>query len=92
MRLLEKLFDTRDGGVEHVGDISRTFVFIGAAFGDLEDAGFGEVQQIFAGTALWIKARFGDLVRNGDHLAHNGAFAHDICISADVRRTWRVFR
>ena len=91
MRLLEQLFDTGNGGVEDVGDIFGAFVFVGAAFGDFEDAGLGKVEQVFTGATLRIKTRFGDLIRHRDHLADNGAFTHDVSISADVRRTWRVF-
>ncbi len=91
VRLLEELLDTGDGGVEHVGDVFRPFVFIGAAFGDFKDPGLSQVQQFVAVAPLGIEAGFSDFVRHGDHIAHNRTFAHDIGISADVRRTWRIF-
>ena len=92
MRLLEELLNSRHGGVEHVGDIFRPFIFIRAAFGDFKDPGFGEVEQIFAGAALGIETGFGDFIRHRNHLAYHRALADDIGISADVRRAWRIFR
>ena len=92
MRLLEELLNSRHGGVEHVGDILRPFVFIRAAFGDFKDSGFGEVEQIFAGAALGVKAGFGDFIRHRDHFAYDRAFANDIGIGANIRRAWRIFR
>ena len=92
MRLLEELFNTRHGSVEHVGDILRPLVFICAAFGNFKHPGFGEVEQIFAGAALGIETGLGDFIRHGDHFAYHRTFADDIGISADVRRTWRIFR
>ena len=91
MRLLEQLFDTGDGGIKHIGDVFRPFVFIGPAFGDFENPGFGEIEQIFAGSPLRVEAGFGDLVGHRNHLAHHRAFAHDVSIGADVRRAGRVF-
>ena len=91
VRLLEQLFNTGNGGVEDIGDVFWAFVFIGAAFGDFKDAGFSQVEQVFAGAPLRIKTGLGDLIRHRDHLADDGTFAHDIGISADVRRTRRVF-
>lgn len=60
MGLLEQLFDTGDGGIEDIGDVLRPFVFVGPAFGDFENPGFGEVERIFAGSPLWVEAGFGD--------------------------------
>ena len=92
MRLLEKLLNTRNGGVEHIGDVFRAFVFVRTAFGDFKDAGFRQVEQIFAGAPLGIETGLGDLIRHRDHLADNGTFTDDISVSADIRGTWRVFR
>ena len=91
VRLLEQLFDTRNGSVEHIGNVFWAFVFICTAFGNFKDAGFGKVEQIFAGAALRVKTGFGDFVRYRDHFAHNGTFTHDVGVSANVRGTWRIF-
>ncbi len=55
MRLLEQLLDTRNGRIEDVGDIFRAFIFVGTAFRNLEYPGFGQVEQIFAGTPCGSK-------------------------------------
>ena len=91
MGLLEQLFDTGDSGIEDIGDVLRPFVFVGPAFGDFENPGFGEVEQIFAGSPLWVEAGFGDLVGHRNHFAHHRAFAHDVGIGADVSRAGRIF-
>ena len=92
MWLLEQLLNTRHGGVQHLGDILRPFVFIRAAFGNFKHPGFGEVEQIFAGAALGVETGFGDFIRHGDHFAYDRAFTNDIGIGADIRRAWRIFR
>ena len=91
MRLLEKLFDARDGSVEHFGNIFRAFVFVSAAFSDFKDAGLGEIQQVFTGAPLRVETGFGNLVSHRNHFTNNGTFTDDISISANVRRTWRIF-
>lgn len=55
MGLLEQLFDTGDSGIEDIGDVLRPFVFVGPAFGDFENPGFGEVERIFAGSPCGSK-------------------------------------
>ncbi|MBM6532774.1 hypothetical protein JS569_26955, partial [Klebsiella pneumoniae] len=40
---LEKLFDTFDVGIEDIGDLLLPFFFVGTAFVDYENPGFGEV-------------------------------------------------
>ncbi len=92
MRLLEQLLDTRDGGVQHFGNVFWPFVFIGAAFRDFKYPGFGQIEQLVAVTPLRIETGFCDFVGDGDHVAHNRTFAHDIGVGADVRRTWGIFR
>ena len=91
MRLLEQLFDTRNGCVEHVGNVFRAFVFIGAAFRDFKDAGLGEIEQILTGAPLRIKTRIRNFMGDGNHVAHHRTFANNIRIGADVRGTWRIF-
>ena len=91
VRLLEQLLDTRHGRVEHIGNVFRPFVFVRTAFGNFKDAGLRQVEQVFAGAPLRIKTGFGDLVRHRYHLTDDSTFPHDIGISADVRRAWRVF-
>ncbi len=90
VRLLEELFNTGDGGIEHIGDVFRAFVFIGATFSDFKDAD-SEIEQVFAGATLRIRSPLRDFIRDRDHLTGNGAFANDVRISANVRCTWRVF-
>ena len=91
MWLLKQLLNTRHGCVEHIGDVLRPFVFVRTTFGNFKDAGFSQIQQIFAGTPLRIKTSFGNLIRNRDHLTDNGTFTHDVRIGTDVSRTWRIF-
>lgn len=62
--LLKQLLNTRHGCVEHIGDVLRPFVFVRTTFGNFKDAGFSQIQQIFAGTPLRIKTSFGNLIRN----------------------------
>lgn len=62
MGLLEQLFDMGDSGIEDIGDVFWFFVFVGLVFGDFENLGFGEVEQIFVGLFLWVEVGFGDFV------------------------------
>ena len=91
MRLLEQLLNTGDGGIEHIGDVLRPFIFIGAAFGNFKYPRFRQIQQVLAGAPLGVETGFGDFVGHRNHFTHHCAFAHDVGIRADVRRAWRIF-
>ena len=58
MGLLEQLFDTGDSGIEDIGDVLRPFVFVGPAFGDFENPGFGRGRADLRWFALWVEAGF----------------------------------
>ncbi|GAR59003.1 hypothetical protein NGUA15_00763 [Salmonella enterica] len=92
MRLLEQLLNTRHGSVENLVDAFRAFVFVGPVFRDLEDARLRQIQQFVAITPLWIVTGVRNFMRHRDHIADHGAFAHNVRISTDIRRAWRVFR
>ncbi|MDI8752129.1 hypothetical protein MJH54_34190, partial [Salmonella enterica subsp. enterica serovar Montevideo] len=43
-------------------------------------------------TPLWIVTSVRNFMRHRDHIADHGAFAHNVRISTDIRRAWRVLR
>ncbi|SYL11021.1 Uncharacterised protein [Klebsiella pneumoniae] len=92
MRLGIKFFDLLNGFFQNRLDPLPTFIFIGTVFGDLEHAGFRQIEQILTGTPLRIVTGIGDLIGDRNHIADHRTFTDDISISINVRRTWRIFR
>ena len=73
-------------------DLDQALVAARAGLGDLEHARLGLVEQLPHILAHRVQSGIGDAGAHFDQLPLDGALAHDLGVTPDVVRRWRVLR